>query len=193
MLFRFAAGADPKATTADNTTALMMAAGLAGSSGNGGRRARPSKEQEKEVLDIVQLLVELGNNVKAVNGNIERTINGKTAVHAATYQGMDSVIQFLAEKGADVTAADSCGETPMNIALGDPAHLRYQTERIRGGYKSTAELLRKLGGDVPPGVPDVPCESLAGTHARFTSPTKLMTYKPDGARSEATTKSDTAK
>lgn len=167
-----AAGADPKATTTDNTTALMMAAGLVV------RGGRPNKQQEKEVLEIVQVLVELGNDVNAVNTNIERTINGKTAVHAATYQGMDSVIQFLAERGANVAAADRCGETPMNIALGDPAQLRYQTERIRGGHTSTAELLRKLGGDVPPGVPDVPCEDLAGIRARFTSPKKLITYQP---------------
>ena len=187
-----AAGADPKATTTDNTTALMMAAGLAGASGSGAR-GRANKEQEKEALEIVQVLVELGNDVNAVNTNIERTINGKTAVHAATYQGMDSVIQFLAEKGANLAAADRCGETPMNIALGDPGHLRYQTERIRGGYKSTAELLRKLGGDVPPGVPEVRCENLAGTRARFTSPTKLITYKPDGTKPEATMKGDTAK
>ena len=181
MKMLLAAGANPNLTTADNTNALMLAVGFASP-------ARVSKEQEKNILEIARLLVDLGNDVNAINTNDERMINGKTAVHAATYLGMDSVIQFLAEKGARVTVPDRCGETPLNIALGDPALLRYSTERIRGGYKSTADLLRKLGGDVPVGKPEVPCVLLAGIHARFSSPSKKINYKPDGAEAQPAAK-----
>ena len=175
MHLLLAAGANPNLNTNDNTTPLMAAAGIAG----GGRK---TKEQEKNILEAVKLLVELGNDVNAVNTNEERTINGRTAIHAATYQAMDSVIQFLAEKGAKVDVADRCGETPLNIALGDPAGLRYSTERIRGGYKSTAELLRKLGGDVAIVPPDVTCVNLAAIHSRYTSQIKLVEAPKPGAK-----------
>ena len=120
------AGADPEATTTDNTTALMMAAGVVV------RGGRPNKQQEKEVPRSCAAR-RARERRHAVNTNIERTINGKTAVHAATYQGMDSVIQFLAE-GRHVATADRWRNTDEH-RTGRSAQLRYQM-RIRGGQRA---------------------------------------------------------
>ena len=180
MRILLAAGANPNLKTYDNTTALMLSAGMAIRA-----QRRPGKEQEKNILDSVKLLIELGNDVNAVNTNEDRMINGKTALHAATYLGVDSVIQFLVEKGANVAAADRCGETPLNIALGDPAQVRYRNERIPSGYTSTAELLRKLGGDVPLPVAEVPCTKFGGViHNRYNY-TDQMDIRVDAAKAGA--------
>lgn len=179
MRMLLAAGANPNLRTSDNTTALMLATGIAAEA-----RGRRSKEQEQNVLESVQLLVELGNDVNAASTNEERLINGKTAMHVATHLGMDSVIQFLAEQGANVGAADKCGETPLNVALGDPAQVGTVWERLpEGGHKSTAQLLRKLGGDVPLPAPDVPCTTLGQIHYRYSSPlNKVVEAAKPGAR-----------
>ena len=126
-----AAGADPLLEANGGTTPLMVAAGM-------GRVQDFLEGEEKSVLEAVKLAVELGADVNAAN------IRGQTALHAAAYTGADTIIQFLADKGANVSAKDSIGETPWSIA-----EAFVQRPNDKGGvrvHESTAALILKLGG-----------------------------------------------
>jgi ankyrin repeat protein len=91
------AGADPRITTEQGITPLMMAAGA----GTDIQRAR-APEERAMAIDTVKLLVERGGvDVTAVGQY------GWTALHAASYQGLTDVIEYLVSKGADVNEMDS--------------------------------------------------------------------------------------
>ena len=94
-----AAGADPKLKAEDGTTLLMAAA----SSGH---------------VEVVKYAYELDPDINAV------TDRKSTVMHAAVTGSMQSstqpeickVIQFLADKGADLDALDGRGRTPITVA-----------------------------------------------------------------------------
>jgi uncharacterized protein len=129
-------GADPSIPTARNTTPLMLAAGA------GTDIARPRSPEERAMaLQTVRFLVERGADVNAAGEY------GWTALHAAAYQGLNDVIEFLAGHGANLDAKDGFGQTPLSIAyaiitkgMGDAY---YQTPRVY--RRETADLLLKLG------------------------------------------------
>lgn len=110
-----AAGADPAPSAQDGATLLMAAAGS-------GR------------VEVVQYAYELSPDLKAL------TETKQTAVHAAVSAPLSNsspaeickVIQFLADKGADVDAADASGRTPLGAARGV------------AGLENAVELLTKL-------------------------------------------------
>jgi ankyrin repeat protein len=98
MRLLVAAGADPKLKGQDGTTLLMSAAG----SGHVG---------------VVTYAYELDPEINAV------TEGGATVVHAAvnfiqnsTQPEIAKVVQFLADKGADLDVKDKRGRTPIAIA-----------------------------------------------------------------------------
>jgi len=129
-------GADPQIPTEQNTTPLMLAAGA----GIDVSRPRPPDDRATAV-ETVRLLVERGSDVNAA-GQF-----GWTALHAAAYQGLNEVIEYLAGKGAKLDAMDGFGQTPLSICLavvtqglGDAY---YQAPRyVR---RDTADNLLKLG------------------------------------------------
>jgi len=132
------AGADPNLSTDDLTTPLMMAAGLGYRSYQPNTpRGRPSPEVEK----AVGVLVNAGANVNAVN---EADF---TALHAATFRGLNEVIEYLVAQGADLDARDFRGRTPFRIAEGAKQSFQFQA------FPETAELLRKLGANIRLGIP----------------------------------------
>ena len=104
------AGADPLIPSADGTTPLMVAAGVAifipGEDGG----SLPG--QEGEVLDAVRMCVELGTDVNAVNDR------GETALHGAAFRGVNAVVDYLVEHGAAVDARTVEGWTPLALANG---------------------------------------------------------------------------
>jgi ankyrin repeat protein len=104
------AGADARIASADGTTPLMVAAGLAmwyvGEDGG----SLPG--QEGEVLDAVKLCVVLGNDVNAANAA------GETPMHGAAFRGVNPVMEFLVEKGAKLDPRDTRGWTPFTVANG---------------------------------------------------------------------------
>jgi uncharacterized protein len=127
-------GADATLATKQNTTPLMVAAGV-------GRFESRTDAQNRNALEAVKLAVELGNDVNAVGEN------GWTALHGAAYTGSDAIVQFLVSKGAKLDVFDQFGQTPLSIAqavvtagLGGNADVRPRRYR-----KSTVELLLKLG------------------------------------------------
>ena len=102
-------GADPVLANDDGTTPLMVAAGV-GTSAPG-----EDPGTEPEVLEAVQVALELGGDLNAIDDN------GETAMHGAAYKHVPSVVTLLAESGADVDVwnqPNSQGWTPFDIAAG---------------------------------------------------------------------------
>jgi ankyrin repeat protein len=104
-----ALGADPLLTNVDNSTPLMAAAGLAT------RSPGEDAGTETEVIEAVQVALDLGNDINAIDRN------GETAMHAAAYKNLPNVVKFLAAKGANIDVwnkNDRFGWTPLAIAVG---------------------------------------------------------------------------
>jgi ankyrin repeat protein len=104
------AGADARIPSADGTTPLMVAAGLA--IWYVGEDAGSLPGQEDEVLEAVKLCVARGNDVNAAN------LAGETPMHGAAFRGVNAVVEFLVEKGARLDPRDKRGWTPFTIANG---------------------------------------------------------------------------
>ena len=102
-------GVDPLEPNEDNTTPLMVAAGL------GTQNPGEDPGTEPEVLEAVKVALELGNDLNAVDKN------GETVMHGAAYKHVPSVVHFLAEKGARIEVwnqQNKKGWTPLKIADG---------------------------------------------------------------------------
>ena len=128
-------GADPRLTSNDKTTPLMVAAGL-------GRYLAESRVTEVGALATVKLALELGGEINAVNDS------GNAALHGAAHTKANSIIKFLAENGADLNLRNKRGQTPVMIA-----------DTVRAGSATvsqktaTGDLLRSLGAESPPAGP----------------------------------------
>jgi ankyrin repeat protein len=135
MRLLIAAGADPMLGTNENTTPLMVAAGL-------GNFEDPTEDQKNMDLEAARMLVSLGADV-----NAHDTYNW-TALHGAAYIGADAIVQFLVDKGAKLNVKDRFGQTPYSIASGQIGKyiLDFQKKPF-GPHPSTIALLQKLGAD----------------------------------------------
>ena len=132
-------GADPQLSTNEKTTPLIVAAGAGVYQDLANDQAQ--EEWKRRHFETGKVLADLGVDVNA------KGENGWTALHAATYMGLDSLIQLLVEKGAKLDVMDDFGQTPLSIAegvitvgLGNAANRRPRNVR-----RSTADLLLKLG------------------------------------------------
>lgn len=119
-------GADPRLTTNDKTTPLMMTAGL-------GTAEDETLIPVSRRLEAATLCVELGMDVNAANEA------GNTALHATAFLGFDNVARFLVEKGANVNQKNKKDETPLKIAEGFLLNAQIYV------HPTTADLLRKSG------------------------------------------------
>jgi ankyrin repeat protein len=127
-------GANPFLTLPDRTTPLMIAAGsgYGGVRGDGIRIVVPTPEG---AVEACRMLLDAGADVDAFNNA------GNTALHAAVTRG-DSVVSFLASRGATLTFKNKAGFTPLDIAQGKGGG-----RGGRGGgvvRESTAALLKQL-------------------------------------------------
>jgi ankyrin repeat protein len=129
-------GADPKIPTEQGTTPLIMAAGA----GTDVQRTR-SPEERALALDTARFLLDQGVDINAA-GQF-----GWTALHSATYQGLNDVIELLVSRGANIDAFDKLGQTPLSISLSvltkDAGAKRLQIPRRY--RRETAQLLLHLG------------------------------------------------
>ena len=102
-------GADPLLPNEQNTTPIMVAAGV-GTSAPG-----EDPGTESEVLEAVKVVLELGGDLNGVDDN------GETVMHGAAYKHLPKVVAFLAESGADIDVwnhANSYGSRPLDIVEG---------------------------------------------------------------------------
>ena len=65
---------------------------------------------------------------------MRRDAAGNTALHTAAARRLDTVVQLLADSGADLNVLNDQGQTPLEVA-----------GRRGGDDNSTVELLRRLG------------------------------------------------
>jgi ankyrin repeat protein len=139
MRILLAAGADPLLVTQDNVTLLMTAVGL------GRERAihvAYTDEELSKVLEMVKLAVDLGNDVNAVEPNTHLT----PLLCAAFYGNAEKIIQFLAEKGANLNAKTTAGQTALDIASNVAPKGKVDRNLVPLAYwKGSVDLLLKLG------------------------------------------------
>ena len=140
-----AAGADQHVTTDDGTTPFMMAAGLGRSTF---RPREPRGVRSPSAEEAVKVLLEAGADINVVN---EADF---TALHGAAFRGLNEVIEYLVEQGADINARDFRGRTPYRLAEGSKQSFQFQS------WPETAELLKELGADTKLGIPGTVQERL---------------------------------
>jgi ankyrin repeat protein len=131
-------GADPNLKLKDQTTLLMLAAGRGW---RGGFDTLRDSGTEAEAIAAIELCLELGLDLEAVNDE------GQAALHSALRRG-DSVVEFLIQRGADVSLKDKRGRTPLDLATS-------YRDRAEGtlNYPNVVAMLRKAGGSSSPPAP----------------------------------------
>jgi ankyrin repeat protein len=126
-----AAGADPKATTTKNDTALILAASNI--------RSTEYKGSEENYVDAVKTALDLGADINAPNAG------GDTPLHIATARDSLALAKFLVEGGANVNVKNKNGWTPLTVAEG------VSTNNFMAN-PSIIQLLRNAGAEpTPPG------------------------------------------
>jgi ankyrin repeat protein len=99
-------GADPNSATREGSTALMAASGI------NWIPAQTFTRSEADYVEAVKLCLEKGAPVNATN-SLELA-----AIHGAANRGWTSIIQLLADAGAQLDVADVGGRTPLVFANG---------------------------------------------------------------------------
>jgi ankyrin repeat protein len=145
-----ALGADPKIPTADGATAVIVAAGL------GTRSPGEDAGTEPEVIEALQVALDLGLDINAVDNN------GESAMHGAAYKNLPGVVEFLASKGARIEVwnrRNKHGWTPMTIAQG------YRFGNFKPSVVTVDALTRVMAAA---GVPlEAPPAPLATTNSEY--------------------------
>ena len=130
-------GADSLLPNEDNTTPIMVAAGV------GTQAPGEDPGTEPEVLEAVKVALELGGDLNGVDDNCE------TVMHGAAYKHLPAVVTFLAEAGADVNVWNQPNArdwTPLDVV---DVHLKLN----RQSSPETAAAIREAmeaAGVVPP-------------------------------------------
>ena len=125
MRLLIAAGADPLLKQPNQANALMLAAGLGWRDGS---PAAPSYDQgsEQDAIEAIKLCMQSGIDINAT------TTTGETALHAAiTGRGSETIVRFLVESGASLTAKNKQGRTPLDVAVASRRELGAIVEFLR--------------------------------------------------------------
>jgi len=130
MRLLLAKGADPNIATFNGTTALMAAAGVNWVAG------QTFSESPARWLEAVQLCLELGSDVNAVNAM------GLAPIHGAANRGSDDIIELLAKHDAKIDVADKEGRTPLAWAEGV-----FLATNSPVAKPSTMALIKKLSSE----------------------------------------------
>jgi cytohesin len=165
-------GADPHLAMKDGTTVLIAAMGInpgilglpAFRKGSTRRTqdgyTKMAAAAEEGVLETVKLAVELGVDVNAqrVGGVVYHGANprtqygrddGDTALHTATADKLQTVVEFLVSHGARLDIKDKRGLTPLAMAASDKNLIISGADDGGGklGDPALAETLRRLGAE----------------------------------------------
>jgi uncharacterized protein len=157
MKLLLAHGADPKIATANNVTALSVAAGI------GWVEGVTYEWSEAENLEAVRICLDLGIDPNAAD------VEGRAALHGAAHKGRNAVVQLLVDRGAKLDARDKGSRDTVN---GDMKGLtweplNYAQGLVRVGVQSaiahpeTAKLIKTLmverGLEIPPDITSSIC------------------------------------
>jgi len=115
-------------------TPLMAAAGVGSTTIDTRGRFR----NEQECIDAARLLLAAGADINAHRDN------GQTSLHGAALWGWNAFVQFLADHGADLQAADRDGIRALDIALGKVGVTGRVGIAAPEPHQETAALLQKL-------------------------------------------------
>jgi ankyrin repeat protein len=130
-------GADPSLKNAEGSTALMTAAGL------GTRSPGEDAGTEEEVIEAMQVALDHGADINAVDAN------GETAMHGAAYKNLPGAVKFLADKGARIdiwNTRNKFGWTPLTIARG----YRFGNFKPSAVTVAALEQVMLAAGIIPP-------------------------------------------
>ena len=144
-------GADPNLTNSEGTTPLIAATGL------GTRSPGEDSGTESEVLEAVQVALDLGADINAVN------LNGETAMHGAAYKNLPAVVELLAAKGAKIelwNKKNKFGWTPLLIAQG----FRFGNFKPSPTTMAAFEKVMLAAGVTPPPAPPVGAKANSEYH-----------------------------
>ncbi len=139
-------GADADAMPATGVSSLQAALGVP-MMGRENRRNQVGAppidtiDEEQRSLEIVRLVLDSGVDINASDAR------GNTALHDAVRRGFASVVEFLAESGANLDAANQGGDTPLMLA--ESRLPIYGTNGLSGTRDNMATLLRRLGASEP--------------------------------------------
>jgi ankyrin repeat protein len=126
------AGANQKIATVDGTTPFMAAAGLGRATFTPGK---PRAARSVTAEEAVKVLFEAGAEINRVN---EADFN---ALHGAAMRGLNEVIKYLVDNGADINARDFRGRTAYRLAEGSKQSFQFQA------WPETAEYIKSLGAN----------------------------------------------
>jgi ankyrin repeat protein len=140
MRMLLAGGADPTLVTRDQTSALMVAAGIDFVDGQDKYGVRTFEEDITPLVARARaasaLCLELGLDVNAANDN------GQRALFGAVYLGSPVLVQLLVDGGADINVTNRRGQTPwMVAAIGEYRAGSFFVKKAAG------DLLESLGAD----------------------------------------------
>jgi ankyrin repeat protein len=124
-------GADPKIATMEETTPLMVAAGV-------GWAANFTQNAPGSWMDAVRYCLELGLDVNA------KDLFGYTAMHGAAYRGDNDMVKLLADRGAKMDGKSRAGYSVTDMANGPKLNAHLPIE-----HPETVALLVKLGAPGP--------------------------------------------
>jgi ankyrin repeat protein len=138
MKLLFDKGADPNLATRSGITALMAAAGV----GTGDADTTGRYKTQAEIIESIKLCLAAGADVNAAESG------GRTALFGAALMGYEQVVQFLADRGANLDVKDSRGRTPVDAAMGLAGGAGFDgTSGVE--HASTVALLKKLMAATP--------------------------------------------
>ena len=163
------AGADATIPTADGTTAMMVAAGLA--IWNPGEDGGSLMGQEAEVLEAIRITLEGGNDVNA------RNWRGETALHGVAFRGVHIVADYLVEQGADLAALTDDGWSALAFARG-LAFTDFYKEQVPTAAR-LEELMQARGFDTEGEAHRVPATVCYDCHATRPEQVRALTERDE--------------
>jgi uncharacterized protein len=132
-------GADPSLTTRSGVNALMLAAGV----GTAEQDTTGRFKTQADAIRTIEIMLSRGLDINATDNR------GHTALHGAALQGYDEVVAMLVANGADLTAEDSDGFTPLDTAKGLAGGFGFTGGEGRY-HESTVALIEALLAETAP-------------------------------------------